>query len=144
MNNILNISLAIAGVVGSFGGLTWIKKTLTILKTTTKSANLKLALDFSVQAVTFAEKFVGTGQEQQLSAINALKQRLGSNNMLNKFTDEQIEQIIQNAYAQAKANGLIDAVSTSATKETTTEEETSAVVNGIDDPTAEVTEMEAE
>lgn len=110
MNNILNISLAVVGVVGSFGGLTWIKKTLTTLKTTTKSANLKLALDFGIQAVTFAEKFVGTGQEQQLSAINALKQRLGSNNMLNNFTDEQIEQIIQNAYAQTKANGLIEAV----------------------------------
>lgn len=110
MNNILNISLSVAGVVGSLGGLTWIKQTLTTLKTTTKSANLKLALDFGVQAVTFAEKFVGTGREQQLSAINTLKQRLGSNNMLNKFTDEQIEQIIQQAYAQSKASGLISAV----------------------------------
>lgn len=124
MNNILNISLAVAGVIGSFGGLTWIKKTLVTLKTTTKSANLKLALDFGVQAVTFAEKFVGTGQEQQLSAINTLKQRLGSNNLLNKFTDEQIEQIIQNAYAQAKANGLISAVSKPVEINTTTEEET--------------------
>lgn len=141
MNNLLDISLAISGVVGSFGGLTWIKKTLTTIKTTTKSANLKLALDFGVQAVTFAEKFVGTGQEQQLSAINALKQRLGSNNMLNKFTDEQIEQIIQQAYAQSKANGLISAVAKPAENKTTTEEETSAVVNGISDPTVEVTEM---
>lgn len=110
MNNILNISLSVAGVVGSLGSLTWIKQTLTTLKTTTKSANLNLALDFGVQAVTFAEKFVGTGQEQQLSAIIALKQRLESNNMFDKFTDEQIEQIIQNAYAQTKANGLIEAV----------------------------------
>lgn len=144
MNNILNISLSVAGVVGSLGGLTWIKQTLTTLKTTTKSANLKLALDFGVQAVTFAEKFVGTGQEQQLSAINALKQRLGSNNMLNKFTDEQIEQIIQQAYAQSKANGLISAVAKPVETNTTTEEETHAVVNGINDPTVEVTEMEVE
>ena len=67
-------------------------------------------MDFAIGAVTFAEKVFGTGEEQRLSAINALKERLGTNNMLNKFTDEQIEQIIQQAYAQSKSNGLISAV----------------------------------
>ena len=114
------------------------------MKTKSKSQNLNLALDFAIGAVTFAEKFVGTGQEQQLSAINALKERLGSNNMLNKFTDEQIEQIIQQAYAQSKSNGLITAVATPVENKITSEEETIAVVNGISDPTAEVTEMGAE
>lgn len=79
------------------------------MKTKSKSQNLNLALDFATGAVIFAEKFVGTGQEQQLSAINAFKERLGSNNMLNNFTDEQINQIIQQAYTQSKASGLITA-----------------------------------
>lgn len=144
MSNVLNLVLSVVSVIGAFGGLIWLEKELKIIKTTTKSKNLKLALDFAIGAVTFAEKFVGTGQEQQLSAINALKQRLGSNDMLNKFTDEQIEQIIQQAYAQSKASGLISAVAQPVETNTTTEEETSAVVNGITDPTAEVTEMEAE
>lgn len=144
MNNILNIVLAGVSVIGAFGGLVWLEKELRLMRTKSKSQNLNLALDFAIGAVTFAEKFVGTGQEQQLSAINALKERLGSNNMLNKFTDEQIEQIIQQAYAQSKSNGLISAVATPVEDKTTSEEETSAVVNGISDPTAEVTEMEVE
>lgn len=110
MNNILNIVLAGVSVIGAFGGLVWLEKELRLMKTKSKSQNLTLALDFALGAVLFAEKFVGTGQEQQLSAINALKERLSSNNILNKFTDEQIEQIIQQKYADAKARGLISAV----------------------------------
>lgn len=110
MNNILNIVLTGVSVIGAFGGLVWLEKELRLMKTKAKSQNLNLALDFAIGAVTFAEKFVGTGQEQQLSAINAFKERLGSNNMLNNFTDEQIEQIIQQAYTQSKASGLITAV----------------------------------
>jgi len=110
MNNILSIVLAGVSVSGAFGGLVWLEKELRLMKTKSKSQNLTLALDFALGAVLFAEKFVGTGQEQQLSAINALKERLSSNNILNKFTDEQIEQIIQQKYADAKARGLISAV----------------------------------
>jgi len=139
-----DLILSFVGLALAFGGLVWLEKELRLMKTKSKSQNLTLALDFAIGAVTFAEKFVGTGQEQQLSAINALKERLGSNNMLNKFTDEQIEQIIQQAYAQSKSNGLISAVATPVEDKTTSEEETIAVVNGISDPTAEVTEMEAE
>lgn len=110
MNNILNIVLAGVSVIGAFGGLVWLEKELRIMKTKSKSQNLNLALDFAIGAVTFAEKVVGTGEEQQLNSIALLRKRLGDNNILKNFTDEQIEQIIQNAYAQAKANGLIDAV----------------------------------
>lgn len=110
MNNLLNIVLAGVSVIGAFGGLVWLEKELRLMKTKSKSQNLTLALDFAIGAVTFAEKFVGTGRQQQLTAINTLKQRLNFNNMLNEFTDEQIEQIIQQAYAQSKASGLITAV----------------------------------
>lgn len=110
MNNILNIVLAVVSVIGAFGGLVWLEKELRLMKTKSKSQNLTLALDFAIGAVTFAEQFIGTGQEQKLSAINALRQRLDKNNKLKNFTDEQIEQIIQQAYAQSKASGLIEAV----------------------------------
>jgi len=110
MNNILNIVLAGVGVIGAFGGLVWLEKELRLMKTKSKSQNLNLALDFAIGAVTFAEKFVGTGEEQRLNAIATLRKQLGDNNILKNFTDEQIEQIIQQAYAQSKASGLITAV----------------------------------
>lgn len=110
MNNILNIVLAGVGVIGAFGGLVWLEKELRLMKTKSKSQNLNLALDFAIGAVTFAEKFVGTGEEQRLNSIALLRKRLGDNNILKNFTDEQIEQIIQQAYVQAKASGLITVV----------------------------------
>ncbi len=110
MNNILDIVLAGVSVIGAFGGLVWLEKELLLMKTKSKSQNLNLALDFAIGAVTFAEKVVGTGQEQRLTSIAMLRKRLGDNNILKNFTDEQIEQIIQQAYAQSKANGLIEAV----------------------------------
>ena len=110
MNNILNIVLAGVSVVGAFGGLVWLEKELRLMKTKSKSQNLALALDFAIGAVTFAEKVVGTGEEQRLNSIALLRKRLGDNNILKNFTDEQIEQIIQQAYAQSKTSGLITAV----------------------------------
>jgi len=110
MNNILNIVLAGVSVIASFGGLVWLEKELRLMKTKSKSQNLTLALDFAIGAVTFAEKVVGTGEEQRLNSIALLRKQLGDNNILKNFTDEQIEQIIQQAYAQSKANGLISAV----------------------------------
>jgi len=110
MNNILNIVLAGVSVIGTFGGLGWLEKELRLMRTKSKSQNLNLALDFAIGAVTFAEKVVGTGEEQRLTSIATLRKRLGDNNILKNFTDEQIEQIIQQAYAQSKASGLITAV----------------------------------
>lgn len=110
MDNILNIVLAGVSVIGAFGGLVWLEKELRLMKTKSKSQNLNLALDFAIGAVTFAEKVVGTGEEQRLTSIATLRKRLGDNNILKNFTDEQIEQIIQQAYAQSKSNGLISAV----------------------------------
>ena len=106
MNNILNILLAVVSVIIAFGGLVWLEKELRLMKTKSKSQNL----NFAIGAVTFAEKVVGTGEEQRLNSISILRKRLGDNNILKNFTDEQIEQIIQQAYAQSKASGLINAV----------------------------------
>jgi len=109
-NYIIEVFASIVSLGASYGGVKLFIIGMQYLKTKTKSSNLKLALDWGIGAVTFAEQFIGTGQEQKLSAINALRQRLDKNNKLKNFTDEQIEQIIQQAYAQAKANGLIEAV----------------------------------
>jgi len=113
MNNILDIVLAgVSGIgaFGAFGGLVWLEKELRLMKTRSKLQNLNLSLDFPIGSVTFAEKVVGTGEEQRLNSIALLRKRLGDNNILKNFTDEQIEQIIQQAYAQSKASGLITAV----------------------------------
>jgi len=105
-----DLILSFVGLALAFGGLVWLEKELRLMKTKSKSQNLTLALDFAIGAVTFAEKTVGTGEEQRLNSIAVLRKRLGDNNILKNFTDEQIEQIIQQAYAQSKASGLITAV----------------------------------
>jgi len=110
MSNVLNLVLSVVSVIGAFGGLIWLEKELKIIKTTAKSKNLKLALDFAIGAVTFAERFATSGETQQLQAVNNLKNRLKENGLEANFTDTQLKQIIQQAYAQSKANGLIDAV----------------------------------
>jgi len=77
MNNILDIVLAGVSVIGAFGGLVWLEKELRLMKTKSKSQNLTLALDFAIGAVTFAEKFLGTGSEQEDSS--AYRRRSGIN-----------------------------------------------------------------
>jgi len=110
MSNVLNLVLSVVSVIGAFGGLIWLEKELKIIKTTTKSKNLKLALDFAIGAVTFAERFATSGETQQLQAVNNLKNRLKENGLETNFTETQIKQIVQQAYGEQKAKGVIEAV----------------------------------
>lgn len=105
-------TLAIVGIVLPFvyNKIEQQQQELKTQKVTTKTKNLSLALEFAKGAVTFAERFATSGETQQLQAVNNLKNRLKENGLEANFTETQIKQIIQNAYAQAKANGLIDAV----------------------------------
>ena len=75
MNNILNIVLAGVSVIGAFGGLGWLEKELRLMKTTSKSQNLNLALDFAIGAVTSAEKVVGSENINARTVVPALKVR---------------------------------------------------------------------
>lgn len=77
-------------------------------KVTKKTKNLAFALNIAKGAVGLAEKIFGDGQAQESSAILALRQRLQENNMSSLFTDDQLKQIIQQAYAVMKSNGELD------------------------------------
>lgn len=79
-------------------------------KVTKKTKNLAFALSIAKGAVGLAEKLSGSGQSQETSAVLAIRQRLQENNMSNLFTDEQLRQIIQQAYASMKTSGELDAL----------------------------------
>lgn len=79
-------------------------------KITTKTKNLLFAIDIAKGVVIMAEKFLGTGSEQEDQAVALLQKRLAENNMANLFTDTQIRQIIQQVYSLLKVDGTIDAV----------------------------------
>lgn len=79
-------------------------------KITTKTKNLLFAIDIAKGVVIMAEKFLGTGSEQEDQAVALLQKRLAENNMSKLFTDTQIRQIIQQVYSLLKVDGTIDAV----------------------------------
>lgn len=79
-------------------------------KITTKTKNLLFAIDIAKGVVIMAEKFLGTGSEQEDRAVALLQKRLAENNMSKLFTDTQIRQIIQQVYSLLKVDGTIDAV----------------------------------
>lgn len=79
-------------------------------KITTKTKNLLFAIDIAKGVVIMAEKFLGTGSEQEDRAVVLLQKRLAENNMSKLFTDTQIRQIIQQVYSLLKVDGTIDAV----------------------------------
>lgn len=79
-------------------------------KITTKTKNLLFAIDIAKGVVIMAEKFLGTGSEQEDRAVALLQKRLAENNMSKFFTDTQIRQIIQQVYSLLKVDGTIDAV----------------------------------
>lgn len=90
-------------------------------KVTKKTKNLAFALSIAKGAVGLAEKLSGSGQAQETSAVLAIRQRLQENNMSGLFTDEQLRQIIQQAYAAMKTSGELDALKVSDTSDVTSE-----------------------
>lgn len=90
-------------------------------KVTKKTKNLAFALSIAKGAVGLAEKLSGSGQTQETSAVLAIRQRLQENNMSGLFTDEQLRQIIQQAYAAMKTSGELDALKVSDTSDVASE-----------------------
>lgn len=74
----------------------------------TKNKILDFALQVADQVVLIAESKGGTGAEQEKNATDLIQQRLSENNYSNKFTDAQIEQILQAAYINKKVDGSIE------------------------------------
>lgn len=114
-------------------------------KVTKKTKNLAFALNIAKGAVGLAEKIFGDGQAQETSAILALRQRLQENNMSSLFTDEQLRQIIQQAYASMKTSGELDALKVAekvavqeAPKEVISESQAQPELESISESTSEV------
>ena len=77
-------------------------------KASTKNKILDFALRVAEQVVLIAESKGGTSAEQSKNATDLIQQRLTENNYGNKFTDAQIEQILQAAYISKKVDGSIE------------------------------------
>lgn len=117
MNNILNWAKTIGLLLVAIGILPFLYKQIELAqqklatgKITKKTEALNFALNAAKAAVGIAEKLSGAGDAQATSAVAALQQRLQENHMDNLFTDNQIRQIIQQAYGIMKADGRIDAL----------------------------------
>lgn len=112
-------------------------------KVTKKTKNLAFALSLAKGAVGLAEKLSGTGATQETSAVLAIKQRLQENNMSQLFTDSQLRQIIQQAYASMKLSGELDAlkpVTNDKDKVAAEKDEVSETATKSDEPIAPVVE----
>lgn len=111
-------------------------------KVTKKTKNLAFALNIAKGAVGLAEKLSGSGHVQETSAVLAIRQRLQENNMSGLFTDEQLRQIIQQAYATMKTSGELDALkvkdSSNTHSETTSETVTQSPVDSQSEVSSEV------
>lgn len=75
---------------------------------TTKNKILDFALNVADQVVLLVESRGGTGAEQAQNATKLIQDRLAENNYGNKFTDAQVEQILQAAYINKKADGSLE------------------------------------
>lgn len=106
-------------------------------KVTKKTKNLAFALNIAKGAVGLAEKLSGGGQAQETSAVLAIRQRLQENNMSGLFTDEQLRQIIQQAYAAMKTSGELDALKVSDSSNTPSEQILETVTEGTVDSQSE-------
>lgn len=118
MNNttfkLIEAILSLAVSAGIFPALyklfQYIQSVLETQKVTKKTKVLSFAIDIAKGVVIMAEKFLGTGSEQEDRAVALLQKRLAENNMSKLFTDTQIRQIIQQVYSLLKVDGTIDAV----------------------------------
>lgn len=116
----------VALVAVALGILPWLHERINLerqkiaeSKASKKSKDLDFALKIADQAVLAVEKIAGSGEAQNTSAVIAVKQRLEENGLGNKFTDEQISQIIHSQYIHLKSDGSIDLVKTPEQKEVT-------------------------
>lgn len=65
----------------------------------TKNKNVKLFEEWALQAVTYAEENSDTSEAKKAQAISFVTDRLRKNNLLKKFSSEQIDAVIEKAVA---------------------------------------------
>lgn len=85
---------------------------LEALSSKVKNENIRAALHWASQAVLFAQEYIAKGPDQHRIAVQDLRRRLTSNKKLKRFTDEEIESYIRQAYAINKTQGVLDVIKT--------------------------------
>ena len=91
---------------GGFALSAYLKKIAAVQK----NEYIKSALELISQAVLYAQNFMVPGIEQQRIALADGRKRLGDNNLLQHFTDDQILKMANAEYARNKAAGNLDAI----------------------------------
>lgn len=65
----------------------------------TKNKNIKLFEEWALQAVQYAEANSDTSDAKKKEAISFVRDRLKANKMVSKFSDEQIDAVIEKEVA---------------------------------------------
>lgn len=94
---------------GGFALSAYLKKAAAVQK----NEHIKSALELMSQAVLYAQNFMVPGLEKQKISIADGRKRLGDNNLLKYFTDDQILKMANAEYARNKAAGNLDAITPS-------------------------------
>lgn len=66
----------------------------------TKNKNIKLFEEWALQAVQYAEANSNTSDAKKQEAIAFVANRLKANNLVGKFSDEQVDAVIEKAVAE--------------------------------------------
>lgn len=96
---------------GGFALSAYLEKTAAVQK----NEHIKAGLELVSQAVLYAQNFMVPGLEQQKIALADGRKRLGDNDLLKHFTDDQILKMANAEYARNKAAGTLDVITPSKT-----------------------------
>lgn len=104
--SLVDIAIIVLVTVGAQGCYTL----MGYIKSHTRNKNLQLALTWGQQAVLVAESFAGDGMQQKETANRDLQKRINANGLGSHFSAQQIDAIVQQAFAMTKQAGLLDQV----------------------------------
>ncbi|WAW99483.1 phage holin [Streptococcus gallolyticus] len=79
-----------------------------LLKAHTKNKNIAMFMTWAEQAVNYAEVTYKTGPEKKNAAYNFIVKRLRANNLIGKFSTEQVYGAIEKAVAELQKAGKVN------------------------------------
>ncbi|SES23219.1 phage holin [Streptococcus gallolyticus] len=79
-----------------------------LLKAHTKNKNIAMFTSWAEQAVHYAEVTYKTGPEKKNAAYNFIVKRIRANNLIGKFSTEQVYGAIEKAVAELQKAGEAD------------------------------------
>lgn len=79
-----------------------------LLKAHTKNKNIAMFTSWAEQAVHYAEVTYKTGSEKKNAAYNFIVKRIRANNLIGKFSTEQVYGAIEKAVAELQKAGKVN------------------------------------